>query len=45
MRQPQAQTLSDHLLREAEKFRMYPQRIYRTRGNLDAQKIFDKFMG
>jgi hypothetical protein len=45
MKQPPAQTLSDHLLREAEKFRMYPQRIRRTRGNLDAQKIFDKYMG
>ena len=45
MKQPPAETLSGHLLREAEKFSMYPQRIYRTRGNLDAQKIFDKFMG
>jgi hypothetical protein len=45
MKQPPAQTLSDHLLREAEKFRMYPERIYRTRKNLNAQKSFDKFMG
>jgi hypothetical protein len=46
MKRSAAPTLSLHLLREAERFRMYPQRVYRTRGNLDYEKVFDnKVMG
>src|SRR3990172_6107995 len=44
MKQTTAPTLSRHLLQEADKFLMYPQRVYRTRSNLDVQKSFDKFV-
>lgn len=45
MKQLPALTLSGHLLREAERFRMYPQRVYRTRINLDVQRMVNKFLG
>lgn len=44
MKQSTAPTLSGHLLREAERFRMYPQRAYRTRSSLDLQKGVEKFL-
>ena len=44
MKQSTAPTLSGHLLREAERFRLYPQRAYRTRSSLDLQKGADKFL-
>jgi len=34
-------TLSAHLLAEAQKFFMYPQRKYRTKGNLSLQRFVD----
>jgi hypothetical protein len=45
MKRSAAPTLSLHLLGEAERFRMYPLRVYRTRTNLDTQKRLDNFMG
>src|SRR5208337_287135 len=42
MKQSTAPTLSAHLLREAERFRMYPKRAYRTRSNLDLHNAVDK---
>src|ERR1035438_2704228 len=45
MKQSTAPTLSVHLLlREAERFRLYPHRAHRTRSNLDLQKVVDKFL-
>src|SRR5271166_4679398 len=44
MKQSTAATLSGHLLQEASKFHMYPARVYRTRSNLDAQKIHDTIL-
>lgn len=41
MKRPPAETLSVHLLREAERFHMYPKRMDRTRVNLDYQRTFD----
>lgn len=35
-----ASTLSEHLLREAERFRLYPQRVYRTRVNRAVQDVY-----
>src|SRR5712692_4081714 len=37
-----APTLSAHLLREADRFLIYPNRVYRTRSNLGAQEIIDR---
>ena len=37
-----AQLLSTHLLREAQKFVLYPERQRRTRANVDAQELVDK---
>jgi len=44
MKQSAAPTLPGHLLREAERFRLYPQRAHRSRSNLDLQKMVDKFL-
>jgi Domain of unknown function (DUF4145) len=44
MKQSTAAMLSGHLLQEASKFHMYPARVYRTRSNLDAQKIHDTIL-
>jgi hypothetical protein len=45
----QATTLSEHLLREAQKFTLYPKRAYRTKANLRLQETWDqarrKFVG
>jgi hypothetical protein len=44
MKPPTARTLSDHLLREADKFIYYPQRVYRTRSNLETQRWHDRIL-
>jgi len=41
MNRDPASTLSVHLLSEAAKFIVYPRRAYRTKVNLDAQKVLD----
>jgi len=41
MKQSSASTLSQHLLREAERFLLCPQRLYPTRSNLDLQRMVD----
>ncbi len=44
MKQAEAPTLSQHLLREAERFILYPQRAYRTKLNLATQKALENGM-
>jgi hypothetical protein len=44
MKQPTAVTLSDYLSREADKFLLYPRRVYRTRSNIEVQKFHDRCM-
>ena len=44
MKQSTAATLSAHLVREADKFLLYPQRNRRTRTNLESQKLVDKIL-
>jgi hypothetical protein len=41
MKQAEASTLSEHLLREAQRFTFYPHRVYRTRINLAVQKTVE----
>lgn len=41
MKQAEAPTLSEHLLREAQRFLFYPQTVYRTKLNLAAQKMVE----
>jgi hypothetical protein len=41
MKQTAASTLSQHLLREADRFLFYPQQTRRTRINLAAQKMLN----
>ena len=36
-----AETLSEHLFDEARKFSIYPNRRYRSKTNLEAQRLFD----
>jgi hypothetical protein len=43
MKETAAPTLSEHLLHEAGRFLLYPNRVYRTRSNLGAQEILDGF--
>ena len=42
MKQAPASTLSGHLLREAQKFQFYPERVHRSRSTLGAQELVDK---
>ncbi len=44
MKQSTAPTLSRHLLLEADRFLLYPQRIRRTRSNSDVQKGHDRIL-
>lgn len=44
MKQPPLPTLSDHLLREAQRFRLYPARMYRTETNIEGQELLDDLL-
>lgn len=41
MTKPTADRLSAHLLQEARRFEVYPNRVYRTRKNMEFQRFFD----
>ena len=42
MAEDPALTLSEHLLREAQRFTLYPNRAYRTKTNLKVQELHDR---